>query len=109
MMTDFDEEFDVPFEWVVAEIARDVDGRVTVEVPGILRDQAFKVAVEDYVTGLAQSVPESERIADVFRLVVTPEGDHVQVQMLDAGFSIGLHPQAFGLPPISSEGGDDDE
>ena len=61
------------------------------------------------MTGLAQSVPESERIADVFRLVVTPEGDHVQVQMLDAGFSIGLHPQAFGLPPISSEGGDDDE
>lgn len=99
MMTDFDDVFDVPFGWVVAAIARADDGRVTVEVPSVLLDDAFKARVEEYVTELACSVPASERIADVFRLVVTPEGDHIHVQMLDVGFSLGLH-----LPPSAGEG-----
>lgn len=107
-MSDFDDEFDVPFEWVVAGIARDADGRVTVEVPGVPVDQAFRTAVEEHVTELARSVPQSERIEDVFRLVVTPEGDCVYVQMLDVGFELGLHPQAFGLPAVSNDGASDE-
>jgi len=107
-MSDFDDEFYVPFEWVVAEIARDVDGRVTVDVPGVALDEAFRAAVEGYVTELAQSVPGSERIEDVFRLVVTPEGDCIYVQMLDVGFELSLHPQAFGLQPLSNDGAADE-
>ncbi len=104
----FDHEFYVPFEWVVAGIARDVDGRVTVEVPGVTLDEAFRAAVECYVTELAQSVSGSERIEDVFRLVVTPEGDCIHVQMLDVGFELSLHPQAFGLRPVSNDGAADE-
>ena len=107
-MTDHDDEFDVPFEWVVAKITRDVDGRVMVDVPSVPLDQAFRAAIEDYVTALARSVPESERIEDVFRLVAAPEGDHVQVQMLDVGFTLGLHPQTFGLSPTPHDGAADE-
>ena len=99
----FDHEFYVPLEWVVAEIARDDDGRVTVEAPGVPLDQAFRAAVEEYVTELARSVPGRERIEDVLRLVVTPKGDCIHVQMLDVGFELSLHPQAFGLRPVSND------
>lgn len=89
------DEFLVPDGWPVAEISRDADGQVSIDVSGVELSNGFKSEVEIRMTEFARSVPMTKDLADAFRLVFTPEGDAVEVQMFDVGFSIWLATTGF--------------